>query len=270
MTLVLLLKVILLLCGYGFVVLKERYMKIMKTRKPKVLLFDIEASNLAANFGILFCVGYKWLGEKKVHMITIRDAKTFKKDPTNDKHVVEEFKKVFEEADLLVGHYSVRYDLPFLQTKCMEHKLAPFPTIAHFDTWRTARDRLKFNSNRLDTISKALPYKKGSKPPRKTPIETKDWVKAGAGNIPALKQVEHHCKMDILVLEDVYNAVKPFSTNHPNLGKLIDPVKEGCSTCGSFNVHKRGTLLTKRHLRQRYLCSDCGSWYSLPIKRSKV
>lgn len=235
-----------------------------KTKEPKILLFDIESSNLNANFGIIFCVGYKWLGEKKVHMISIRDDKnSFSKDPTLDKSVVSRFAEVLKQADVVVGHYSTRFDIKMLQSKCLEHQLPPLPPVTHVDTWRMAKETLKLNSNRLEAISRYLPYTNQKNAPRKTPIENKAWIRAVAGHVPSLKQIEHHCEMDILVLEDVYTKLKPYSKTHPNLAKLKDDHREGCPSCGGFHTTKQGFKLTLRKKQQRYQCQDCAHWFTL-------
>jgi len=77
----------------------------MKSKEPKILIFDIESTNLAANFGYILCVSYKWADKKEVHTIRIDRFPLFKKDPTNDREVVKAFGEVFNEADRVVAHY---------------------------------------------------------------------------------------------------------------------------------------------------------------------
>ena len=48
-----------------------------------IILFDIETTNLKANFGHILCFGYKELGSKRTKVLSISDyPSAFKKDPT--------------------------------------------------------------------------------------------------------------------------------------------------------------------------------------------
>lgn len=230
--------------------------------KPKILLFDIESSNLAANIGFTICVGYKWLGEKKTHIISITDnKKMFKDDPTNDRYVIEAFAKIAESADLCVAHYGGGFDIPFLQTRALEHGLPVIGFPALVDTWRAMKFKLKFNSNRLETLSRSLPYLNEKTAPRKTTLDFKMWRRGSAGHLPSIKQIEHHCVMDIRVLEDAYLALRPFISSHPYLHRLHDNKKEACPSCGSENVQRRGVAVTAKTKMGRLQCQKCSRWY---------
>jgi uncharacterized protein YprB with RNaseH-like and TPR domain len=234
------------------------------TKQPKVLIYDIETSNLAANFGIVFCIGWKWAGVgKKVNMISIRDNKrAFTKDPTNDKHVIQEFSKVINQADAIVAHFGDKFDKPYLNTKCLEHGLQPFSAVPQIDTCKEAWKRLKFNSNRLDAIAKFLKLDV-----QKTPIDNRSWIKAPGGHIPSIKEIEHHCVMDILVLEQVYLKMRPFMPSHPNLSALHGD-RLDCSVCGGKMVYD-GVYATTQGKRQRNRCKECGHTKSVAMKAPK-
>jgi len=71
--------------------------------KPKILLFDIETAPLQALvWGMweqnvirvekdwyMLCWAAKWLDNKKIMTSALPDFKDYKKNPENDKHVVE-------------------------------------------------------------------------------------------------------------------------------------------------------------------------------------
>lgn len=238
--------------------------EVVPARKPKVLLFDLEASNLAANFGFMFCVGYMHLEDKEPKVLSVRDnKKQFKKDPTNDKELIEKFRPIVEGADVIVAHYGKKFDAPFLQTRCFEHGLRPLNLPALIDTWHTARYTLKFNSNRLDTINRSLPGTSGLA--QKTPIDNKAWVRGPSGHIPSLKEIEKHCYFDILVLKNTYLGLRPFMLSHPHLARLVDPKSEACPACNSTNLQKNGKRVTSRGVSQRWECLSCGNVHVKPI-----
>lgn len=237
-----------------------------KENKPKVVLFDIEASNLAANFGFVFCVGYMELNDAKPKIISIRDdKKSFKKDPTNDRSVIEAVRPILEDADVIVAHYGKKFDVPFLQTRCYEHGIKPLNLPTLIDTWHTARYTMKFNSNRLDTVNRSLPGT--ATLAQKTPIDNKSWVRGPSGHLPSLKEIEHHCYMDILVLKNSYLGLRPYMLNHPHLGKIIDPRSESCPQCGSHKLQKHGIRATARGMSQRWRCLDCGGSHTKPMTK---
>ena len=236
----------------------------VEARKPRIVLFDIEAANLNANFGFMLCASWKYLGEKKVHTIDIRDSPTFKRDVTNDKYVAQELKKVIEGADAIVSWYGTRYDYPFVQTRLLGHGLTPMPPVPHIDGWRIAKYKMKLNSNRLATVSEFLEI------PEKTPLKPSMWIKAMAGDKKSIGYVIEHCEQDVRVLEEAYERIKPLTTTHPNIN-LVKDRPDSCPICGGNHLQCRGYIIARTSKRQRYQCRSCGGWSSgKPIRADNV
>jgi len=211
----------------------------------------------------VFCIGWKWLGEGQTSLIKIRDTKEYKTDVTDDRGVIDAFRPVMEKADYQVTWYGERFDFPFVNTRALCNDQRPLPLVPHADGWLTAKKKLKFQSNRLDGISRAIPVAPEATRALKLPIEPKDWVRAKAGYVDALKQVEAHCVADVEVLEKVYLALRPFSSNPPNLSKVNHPNVDGCPACGGVSVQRRGFNVTTFGRVQRCHCQTCGHWFSL-------
>lgn len=228
--------------------------------KMRICFFDLETSNLNANFGFILCAGWKFLGEKQVYCSKISDYKLYKSDPTNDRELVKATAAALSEADLWVGHYASRFDVPYLNSRLLHHGLAPMPKTPLIDTWRVAKYGLRLNSNRLQTVCEFLGLED------KTPIKGPHWVKAMAGNKSSLKYIVDHCIQDVLVLEQAYIKLRPLIPNHPNVNIITD-VKDGCPTCGSRKLHKRGMTYTRVFKKQRYQCQECGTTsYGVPSR----
>lgn len=219
-------------------------------RASRVCIWDIESTSLNATFGFVLCVGWKWLGEKKVHIAKTTD---FGKNHWDDKGVVMKAVKEISEADMWVTWYGSRFDVPFLNTRLILHGKPPMPPIAHWDGWRVARNHLKMSSNRLATISEFF----GLSP--KTPVRGDAWVKASVGHGPSLKYVVDHCVQDVLTLEQAYLKLRPLTKDHPNLG-IFNKEMRCCPACQSVHIHKRGTRIARSRAYQRYQCDDCGLW----------
>lgn len=235
--------------------------------KPKILFLDIEATNLNANYGFVLCVGYKYLGQKRVYCPTLADfRKSFGKDCTNDKKLLKEIRDVIEGADLIVTWYGKRFDIPYLQTRLLLNNLPPYNVKSHLDLWVTAKRHLKFNSNRLDTVSRVLPTKNKE---YKTPIESIHWIRASAGHKPSINYVKKHCVADIKVLEQVYQKMLPFIQDHPNLAYLLNPEVKGdkayCPNCGHYPCMRDGYAATKRQVKQVWYCKSCKHHYQTGV-----
>ena len=222
-------------------------------KKPRILFWDIEATNLSAPFGTILCIGYKWLGEKTVLVPTIMDFS--KGTRLSDKGLVEHFAGVYNSADYTVGHYASRYDKPMISSKLVKYGLPPLRPIPMIDTWWVARRELKMHSNRLQAIAEYLDTKTS-----KTPITFDDWLQAAAGDKEAIKQVVRHCKADVLVLEEVFIKLRPLMKEEPARGLLVDVGGGTCISCGSAHLHRRGWKVAKSRRFRQLQCQDCGKW----------
>lgn len=220
--------------------------------QPRVLLVDIEATNLKADFGFIICLSYKWSGEKKVHNISIRNNPKFKKDRTNDSYIIDQFRKIAEQADIVVTHYGSIFDYPYLQTRALMNGQPLLPQIPYIDTWRIARKKMALGSNRLASLARALGVEE------KTPLSGPIWVKAMSGDEKSISYIEKHCDQDVIVLEQVYEKIKGLRSDIPRLSHT------GCPTCGSFNTVSRGKVRTVKANKQQYSCKNCGHWWSTP------
>lgn len=217
--------------------------------KPKILFLDIEATNLSASMGYVLAIGYKWAHEKKARVLSLADFPG--KKTTDDRQLLKVFEPIFREADIVVHHFGQFYDIPFLQTRRLIHGMKPLPVVQQVDTWRIAKKRLKFHSNRLDAILRSLgcPY-------HKTPLDGNAWIDASAGDKKALRYIVEHCYYDVLVLEWVYNHIKAVWDQHPTT--LYRSDTNICPVCREGKMISNGIRPTKSKVYRRLSCSACG------------
>lgn len=227
--------------------------------KPaRILLFDIETTNLAADFAQLLCVGHKWLGQKKVTCPRIdRSQRNFR---TAEKQLLKDFLAVYETADVVVTYNGKMFDVPFLQAKALEHRLPPMPNPSHVDLYWTAKHNLRISRKSLQNLAYYLGVKH-----EKTPVEGRIWVDAMMGVPSALNYIVKHCKADVLVLEDVYDRLRPYVRQHP---RIMASHLGHCRYCGSTHLQSRGRYITRmKSDYKRVQCQGCGGWDS---RRSTV
>jgi uncharacterized protein YprB with RNaseH-like and TPR domain len=231
--------------------------------KPNILFWDLESSNLNANFGYILCFGYKRLGEAKPKIVSITDFPLFKEDCTNDREVVKAAAKILSEGDVWVTWYGKGFDVPLLNSRLIFHKMKPLPPVPHVDGWWIARFKMRLNSNRLATVSSFLEVSE------KTPLTGPKWIRAAAGHRPSIKYVTEHCAQDTVVLEEVYHRIKPLVSGHPNMALIVrDP--DACPVCAVHGkMQKRGFSVTPTTINQRYQCQACGAWSKGPLDKSE-
>ena len=227
--------------------------------KPKILVWDLETAgpnSFKADLSVVLMMGYKWLGEKKVTVLTIDQFPGwFSKKGLNDKPLIKAMLKVMEEADLMVAHYGDRFDRRFFQGRCALHNLPSPPPTKQRDTWQIARRAFAFSSNRLTDLADnmRLGHKK----------QTKDkpdhwpgwWIRAMAGDRSAIRDMAEYCKNDVLALEELYLRIREYDYTHPR----VYEDREKCRLCGA-SVQYRGTCFVGEHKYRRFQCTGCGKW----------
>lgn len=221
--------------------------------EPRCLFFDIESTNLNATFGTILCIGYKWLGNPRVYVPTILDYS--KTNFLDDRGLVKAFSEVYNSADYSCGHYAQRFDVPMIQSKLIKYGLPPLAPIPLIDTWRVARDNFKLHSNRLATIQEFLGVEHS-----KTSINFDDWLQAAHGNKRALRQVVEHCRLDVLVLEEVFLKLRPLIKTEPSRQLFTEDRGMECIACGSKKLQCRGYQVAKTRKFKRLQCQSCGKW----------
>lgn len=237
-----------------------------KVVKPKLLLLDIETSpSIAAVFGRrkqnisqdavlqeggwLISYSYKWLGEDEVHGDVVTPHEATHKD---DMRLCMNLWELIEQANALVYHNGINFDLPMIKTRMIVNALPPIRKIKSIDTYQLSKE-FRFNSNKLDSLGEQLSL--GRKIKHEGMLM---WIKCLEGDTEALRLMLEYNKQDVALLEEIYLALAPYSTRHPNLSvELGDKIR--CNICCSDNVHPTGnTVTTNLSVFEEYAC-QCGA-----------
>lgn len=176
-------------------------------RLGKAAIFDIESTSLDAQYGLLLCVSIKQVNadDTKGKTVTIRiDDPRNKGGVFDDRWVVRETIKELNKYDLLVGWFSSRFDIPFLNTKAIQYKMLPPQRNFRRDLCFVSRFSLKLKNNRLATVGKWLFGESG-----KTFLDWAVWLKAQRGDKKAIGYIVRHCEKDVLETEKVYKRFIP-------------------------------------------------------------
>ncbi len=204
------------------------------------------ATNQIIKPGYTLCWAAKWLGDDKVFFNSLLDSKD---------NMLKQIYQLLDEADAVVHYNGTKFDIPTLNKEFISLGLTPPSTYRQIDLLRTVRDQFKFPSNKLDYISRILGL--GQK------YEHKGhdlWIDCMEGKPDAWKVMEAYNIQDVYLLEKLYNKLKPWIKNHPNVGLYADHEVPVCPTCGSTHLVKRGKAYTTAGVYTRYRCGACGKW----------
>ena len=167
----------------------------------------------------------------------------------------------FEEADFAVGHNSTSFDFKKIRTRMIKHGLSPHASCKSYDTLKVAKAIFSFSSNKLQYIANYLGHK--------GKMETGGfdlWKRIDNGDIKAVHKMVAYNDQDIRVTEFVYDKLKAYDPQHPNMN-VINDTEDACPTCGSEHVQYRGYRLTRVNKFHRIKCMnhECGAWFSKPL-----
>ncbi len=221
-------------------------------KKAKILIWDIEASNLSADFGLVLAFGYKWFESGDASVITISDFSRFKKDKTDDSVLVRKCYEILSSADMWVTYYGSRFDVPYMNSRLLYHNVGVLPPIPHLDLYFQAK-KLKLHNYRLGSVGEFLGL-----PIQKTPLSGPVWIRAIAGDRSSMEYIREHCHRDVLLLEEAYRRLRALTVRHPRVTLSLDP----CRVCGG-PVVRRGYALVVRGEKRRKIqvqCKVCGAW----------
>lgn len=228
----------------------------------RILFFDIESTDLDADFGNMLAFGYKYLGGKPKVLSLLDSAPVCRKcgrvDAVDDKPLIVQAHKVLSAADAWVTWFGKGFDAKFLNTRILDAGLSPLPDIPHIDLYFTARHKLKLSSNRLANVQNFLRL-----PTSKTPLTRRVWRRAQAGDVKSIEYIIDHCEKDVDVLEQAYERLKPYVSTHPRVAAVAD-----CAVCGG-PVQRRGyALSTLKGPRMRVQCTKCGHWETRGVPKA--
>lgn len=235
----------------------------------KILIYDIETSPIVGyTWGTwqqdvievlqdwqILCFAYKWYGEKRTHVIAQDDYRDYKPGELDDTNVTRELRRLFNEADVVVAHNGNKFDQKKSQARMMLRGLEPPSPYKQIDTKVVAKRYAALTSNKLDDLGTYFGL--GNK------VQTggfKLWTGCMAGDKKAWKKMKKYNKQDVVLLEKVYEKLRPWMANHPAMN--IEVGNEGaCPKCGvKGRMQRRGFSTTKTNKYQQYQCMACGGW----------
>jgi DNA polymerase elongation subunit (family B)/endogenous inhibitor of DNA gyrase (YacG/DUF329 family) len=230
----------------------------------KLLFIDIEnAPNMATVWGIynqnisinqlletsrVLCFTAQWHGEEHAYFMSEYEH--------THEGMINALWDFLNEADAVIHYNGKKFDMPVINREFLKYGLTPPSPYKQIDLMLTVKKQFRFVSNKLDHVCDELGIG------RKVSHEGHElWLKCMDGQPAAWKKMEEYNIQDVALLEELYEKLKPWITDHPNLAMYADERTEiSCPNCGSHNIQKRGLAHTTTYSYQRYQCQDCGTW----------
>lgn len=239
----------------------------MKHAKPKILFLDIETAPIEAHVWQLFDqnVGLnqivkdwsilswaaKWQGKSRIHYADVRKQKNLR----DDSKILKPIWELMDEADIIVGQNSKRFDVKKLNARFILNGMQPPSTYRQLDTMVMAKKHFSFTSNKLEYMSDKL-CTKFKKLKHKEFGGHEMWAECLKGNKKAWLEMEKYNKHDVLALEELYDKLIVFDNtiNFNVYHKMHGPI----CTCGNENIIKKGRQYTNGGSYDRFKCTNCG------------
>jgi hypothetical protein len=240
-----------------------------RPKPPKILLFDIETLPIECytwgiwqqNIGLnmikqdwtVASFAAKWLGDppNKVMYMDVRKEKNVR----DDAKVLESIWKLMDEADILIGQNSKRFDVKKLNARFIQHGFQPPSSFKQIDTLEIAKKNFSFTSNKLEFTSDKL-NKEYKKLKHNEFAGFELWLECLKGNPKAWEAMEEYNKYDVLSLEEYYLTLAPWDSS-VNLQAYNEGYEHRCK-CDSTSFVKSGFHFTGNSKFQKWKCTECG------------
>ena len=176
--------------------------------------------------------------------------------------MLENIHKLLEEADMVVTYNGNRFDIPVLNKEFLIYGMNPPAPYKSVDLYQTVKRQFRFTSNKLDYLAQQLGLGK------KIDTNFSLWVECMDRNAEAWKKMEEYNINDVVLLEKVYNKLKPWIKHHAN-HNLYNDAGLVCPNCGGNHYQRRGYSYTSTCKYQRYQCNGCGTWFRSRVNEAK-
>jgi hypothetical protein len=220
----------------------------------------------------------RWYGQNRAHYMDERDGY---------RPMLDGIWTLLDEADAVVSWNGKGFDSKHIRAAFTKEGMPVPSPWREIDLMQAVKSQMKFQSNRLDFVSKELGVGEKTQHsgfqmwidcmgvPSFDPV-TATWEEIQAAREEAQAKAEKTWALmkkyninDVNLLVDLYEKLLPWIPNHPNVS-LINAVEGGCSQCGSAEVQKRGFSYTNAGVFQRYRCNTCGAWNKDPKRLGTV
>lgn len=171
--------------------------------------------------------------------------------------MLNEISDLLSIADATLGYNQEGFDIKHVNTEftTARPRIPAPPQIPHIDLYKVAKNRFKFQSNKLGYILEQMGL------PGKLEHEGFGlWLKSMNGDLRAQRKFRRYNEQDVHAVIRLYREWISWIPNHPN--HLLYTPGAGCPRCGGpdSDLVREGTRSTGVGTYQRYRCNNCNGW----------
>ena len=171
-------------------------------------VFDLETTNLNADFGVTLCGVIKPAQDKPLIFRADKLNPKWQSKRSDDSHLLTAFMAELVKYDIWIGHNADGFDLPWLRTRLAKYGLPPLPPNKLLDPVKIARRKLRMSYNSLDKLATFFGVN------TKSQVVGDVWLRAALdGCKKSMNEIVSHCIEDCNTLERVVVRLKPYCTN---------------------------------------------------------
>lgn len=247
---------------------------VIQMKPLKIWIYDIETTPTKGYFwrywnenighgqvleyGKILSFAGKWLGEEDIHY---EENRTKANRVGSDKKITQSIINFFDEADIVIGHNGKAFDCKTVTGKALKHGIKPPSPYKIVDTMLSAKRYFKMPRNSLECLADELGC--SGKLNHKAFPGFSMWRECIKGNPEAWEEMEIYNRQDVVVLEEVYLKMRPWISDHPNMGVLMEEGRKICPKCGSGEIktpRRKKTTTTNTQVYPLYICGNCNGY----------
>ena len=157
--------------------------------------FDLETTNLTANFSIILTASIKPFGKETI-VFRADEYPEWTSNRANDKPIVNDIARELRKHAIIMTHYGTGFDIPYFRAKMVKHGLPPLPPMFGLDTYAIAKANFKIHSRRLAALGDYFNIG------QKSGVEGPLWLEASlSGSTEAMDSIVAHNIQDVILLE---------------------------------------------------------------------
>ena len=236
--------------------------------EAKILIVDIETAPMLAylygmydqSIGVeqvvahkyILSIACKWAHEDTIYYTDQRN----RLDLEDDKPILEWLMPFFEEANIVVGQNSERFDIRTINARIEYHQMKRYSDFRQQDTKKIAKKNFDLPSYSLAYMGEYFQLKN-----RKT-THTKFsgfslWREIVLNkNQEAFAEMEVYNKQDVLTTEELWKRLVKWD-DKVSYSVYSEDAMPKCD-CGCLDLRKNGFRWKNKGKYQRYSCFDCG------------
>ena len=230
----------------------------------KILTLDIETSQIEASVWGIWQQNIPILAIQKPTRMLSWAAKWYGSDEIlwagekthGHSDMVHAIYELVDEADVVVGYNSKKFDMKHLNREFILEDLPPPTSYKDIDLLTVVRSNFSFPSNKLDYVAGVLLGRH-----KMSHAGLQLWIDCELGKKEAWDTMIDYNIEDVDITDELYTKLRGWIKGHPNHGLYVeDQLSPTCRNCGSKHVVTYDSWAPTNVMGyQRYKCKDCGA-----------